>query len=386
MGTIYQRRKGGNYYGDWTDATGERHQRSLRTKDAKVARERLRAAELGEATEAPRRRQRLSEAIDYVITLMHDKAEGTREMYQEKGRRILTTLGDPFVHEIDRDMLSGYIAKRLGDDRDHGGAAPHTVAKELITIRRALREANERGVLRVMPSVPRFSPRYQPRETWLTVEQFDVLCAELEPKRQLWACLAALAGGSAGEIERLEWTNVELDTQIVTGVPSMPIVVGRVLLPGTKRESRRRWVPLAPALRHRLAAVAEEKRQGRVVESWGNVRRDLHAAVARANRRAAQPMPRVSPNDLRRTFASWLVQAGAPLLTVATLMGHSSTRMVERVYGRLSARNLADAIAVLPAIGVTPVSRAPARSALPPPTPAASETRRSRRGSRREIE
>ncbi|MGH7179913.1 MAG: tyrosine-type recombinase/integrase, partial [Tepidisphaeraceae bacterium] len=54
------------------------------------------------------------------------------------------------------------------------------------------------------------------------------------------------------------------------------------------------------------------------------------------------------PNDLRRTFASWLVQQGVPLLTVATLMGHSSTRMVERVYGRLSKQNLDSAIALLP--------------------------------------
>jgi integrase len=86
--------------------------------------------------------------------------------------------------------------------------------------------------------------------------------------------------------------------------------------------------------------------------------------VARANRTAAanaasgsspeappEPIPFVSPNDLRRTFASWLVQNGVPLLTVATLLGHSSTRMVEKVYGRLSAKNMDDAIAALPAFG-----------------------------------
>jgi hypothetical protein len=48
----------------------------------------------------------------------------------------------------------------------------------------------------------------------------------------------------------------------------------------------------------------------------------------------------VTPNDLPRTFASWLVQAGESLFVVATLLGHSSTRMVERVYGRLDAAAL----------------------------------------------
>lgn len=325
------------------------------------------------------RKQRLSEAIDHVIGLMHDKAEGTREMYRQKGRRIISTLGDPYVHEIDRDRVSGYIAKRLSDDPAHGCAKPHTVQKELIAIRRALREAHERGVLATMPSLPRFSPKYQPRKTWLTVDQFERLCDELDPKRRLWACLAALAGGSASEVESAEWATVEPDVAVQTTVPGMPMVLGRMFLAGTKRETRQRWVPLSPSLRWRLLAVPESDRSGTIVEPWGNVRRDLHAAVARANRKrpADTPeMPKVSPNDLRRTFASWLVQNGAPPLVVATLMGHSSTRMVEKVYGRLSAQNLADAIAVMPVVGapgsVTPVQRDQARSALPAPTSASS--------------
>jgi hypothetical protein len=90
---------------------------------------------------------------------------------------------------------------------------------------------------------------------------------------------------------------------------------------------------------------------------------DLRAAVARANKKladelaadgAVDPIPFVSPNDLRRAFASWLVH---PLLVVAALLGHSSTRVVEKVYGRLSAKNMDDAIAVLPSFGtVTTVS------------------------------
>ena len=56
----------------------------------------------------------------------------------------------------------------------------------------------------------------------------------------------------------------------------------------------------------------------------------------------------MTPNDLRLTFASWLVQARESLFVVATLLGHSSTRMVELVYGRLDHATLASAIAKLP--------------------------------------
>ncbi len=344
---IYQRHAGGYYYYDFVTPEGKRVQRSTRTKDKAVARERARQAELAATPQARGRKQRLSDAIDHMIALLVDKAEGTVEMYQQKARRIEHTLGNPLISDVSHDMLSGYIAKRLDkEDEDHGCASAHTIQKELITIRRALKIAHRRGILPALPSFPEFSAKYQPRETWLTPEQFELVCAELDARRRLWASLAALAGCNLSEAEAVDWATVDL-------------AGGKLLVPGTKRETRRRWVPIAPALRHLLELVPERERRGKVVEPWGNVRRDLHAAVERANVKIMQraidagddtwvEIPKVSPNDLRRTFASWLVQQGVPLLTVASLMGHSSTRMVERVYGKLSKRNFDEAIAALP--------------------------------------
>jgi hypothetical protein len=47
-------------------------------------------------------------------------------------------------------------------------------------------------------------------------------------------------------------------------------------------------------------------------------------------------MRNISPNDLRRTFASWLKQAGVDSMVVAKLLGHTTSRMVELVYGHLN--------------------------------------------------
>ena len=352
MPRLYQRRSGGVWYCDFLSPDGKRIQRSTRTNDKQVAKARAREAELDSSPKARTRKQHLSDAIAHMVTLLHDKAAGTVSMYQEKARRVLVSLGDPLIGDISHDMLSEYIAKRLNKaDRVHGCASPHTVQKEIITIRRALKVAHRRGALLSMPTFPEFSAKYKPRETWLTPEQFELVAAELEPKRRLWASLAALAGANLSEVEAIDWGKVDL-------------VQNRLHIPGTKRETRRRWVPIAPALRHQLEQVPEAKRRGRVAERWGNVRRDLHRAVDTANAKAAARaaelgldpplvIPRVSPNDLRRTFASWLVQRDVPLLTVAGLMGHSSTRMVEKVYGKLSRRNFDEAIAALPLLGVT---------------------------------
>ena len=68
---------------------------------------------------------------------------------------------------------------------------------------------------------------------------------------------------------------------------------------------------------------------------WQNVRRDLIAACVRAE------IERCIPSDLRRTFASWQVEAGVPLYPIAQAMGHKDTRMLERVYSRQTPEQLA---------------------------------------------
>lgn len=49
-------------------------------------------------------------------------------------------------------------------------------------------------------------------------------------------------------------------------------------------------------------------------------------------------------HDLRHTCASWMVQAGVPIYTVAQMLGHSSTAVTQR-YAHLAPQNLADAVA-----------------------------------------
>jgi integrase len=68
----------------------------------------------------------------------------------------------------------------------------------------------------------------------------------------------------------------------------------------------------------------------------------------------ARISPAVNFHVTRHTFASHAVMNGAPLLVVAKALGHSDTRMVERVYGHLAPSYVADAIrAAAPRFGIT---------------------------------
>jgi len=94
--------------------------------------------------------------------------------------------------------------------------------------------------------------------------------------------------------------------------------------------------------------IPAERDQVPVVERWLNVRRDLRAACKRVD------IAPVSANDLRRTYSSWMKQSGEDSALVARLLGHSSTRMVDLVYGHLSDENFIRAAAKLPCVEAPP--------------------------------
>lgn len=58
----------------------------------------------------------------------------------------------------------------------------------------------------------------------------------------------------------------------------------------------------------------------------------------------------MSPGDLRRTFASWLKQAGVDSMTVAKLLGHTTSRMMELVHGHLDDAEKKKAVSHLPSL------------------------------------
>ena len=112
-------------------------------------------------------------------------------------------------------------------------------------------------------------------------------------------------------------------------------------VPGTKTAGSCRRIPMHP----RLQAELEREPlplSGPLAKRWANVRREIAAACIRLR------IERVSPNDLRRTFASWLKQAQVDSFVVAQLLGHSSSRMVEMVYGRIDFATLERAVGELP--------------------------------------
>jgi integrase len=128
----------------------------------------------------------------------------------------------------------------------------------------------------------------------------------------------------------------------------------RVYVPGTKTKSAKRWVP--------LNAIALEVVQRRMAlyptgplfpDRWSRSRlvQDMRRVAKRAG------VPAVSANDFRRTFATWCGEAGVDESTVVSWMGHTSSKMVRRVYQQLSDRRASSEGAKLSAfVAATPAA------------------------------
>jgi integrase len=323
---LYRRINGGVWYGWFYDDQKNRIRISTRCTNRRAAAAVLHKAEQAAHGVLVGHSHTLNDALEHLLAFgCVDCSEATTSMYEWKAGHLLRLFGEEReVNSLSMDLVRQYIATRQEE-----GAKAGTIAKELVTLRRTLALAKERGLFGRDPKmvIPKFRVRYQPRDRWLTEQEFGALVEHLPAKRRLWVLLAALAGPRLSEVERARWEDVDLDE-------------AWLLLPGTKTQKSRRRVPIAPALATALREV--KKASGPVIEHWHNVRRDLSQACAKAG------IAKVTPNDLRRTFASWLKQAGKDSLVVARLLGHTSTRMVELVYGHLSNREYRDAVDALP--------------------------------------
>ncbi len=339
MGDIYKR--GSIWWGRYSTVGGKAERISLRTSDAKAAKKRLRDIELAGGPDRPQDRT-VSLALAHLLdTVYAGRNPKTVESYRQKARHLVRLLGaDVSVSHVTRQACQEYRAARLKE-----GASDHSIYKEAVVLRLALAESGIEGV------VPKFSANYKPVERHLSIEQFGALLAALPAKRRLWVILAAMLGGRDSEVIGLRWEDVDLER-------------GMVRIRGTKTAGSDRKAHIPPPVRAALAAVAPDPMVGLVVGTWTNRRRALTAAYwdvigwtppkgwSKGAKRSQSiaGAPRLSPNDLRRTFASWLKQQNVDSLVVAHMLGHTSSRMVEAVYGRLAPEQYQRATLRLPAI------------------------------------
>lgn len=335
---MYQLYKRGEVY--WARVNGER--KSTRCRDeaaAHIVARRLEREAVDPAYHA-QNEAKTEDAVGGLIAHLtaRKRAEATIELNTQKGRHLVRLL-PPLLRDVTAAVVDDYITTREGE-----GAKPVTVVKELSTLRQTLKLAIRAGKFarRVEEVLPvGYSREYVPRDRWLPESELSALMGRLDPRRAAHVAFIVATSARWAESVRAEREDIDFDRRIVR-------------LRGSKTKSATRAIPIIPLNEDLLRFVVDHAPGANVLfETWGKVGRDLNYHCDRLG------IERCSPNDLRRTIATWLRNAGVHPQLIAPFLGHTTSAMVETVYGRIDVAALGAQLASVPAVYAGPAKEGP---------------------------
>ncbi len=261
------------------------------------------------------------------------------------------------LRAYDRDLhdFTGWLARRGTDVAaaakadieaylvacEAEGLAPATRARRLSSIRQLFRFVHEEGWRADNPALRLDGPaRARRLPKTLSHEEVDRMLAAADAtgrgtaERARNACLMQLLYATGMRVSEL----VALPVNAARGDPRMLLVRGK--------GGRERMVPLSPPARDALARwlALRDEMAARGAEAGrpdsphlfpsrarsGHLTRERFFLIVKDLARAADvPAERVSPHTLRHAFATHLLEGGADLRVIQTLLGHADLSTTE---------------------------------------------------------
>lgn len=287
----------------------------------------------------------------------HGKSHTIREAleaYRDRTKHTLeASTWNPYRRDIDNILVPRWGHMRItaftpADLRAWAGEQTISLKRMrniLLPLRAIFSEAKEDGIIKVHPldidlaklvPISKRKSDYVP-QPYTVAELRSVLANIAEPERwafQLWA----YTGLRTGELVGLRWPRVNLDASTLTVSET---TTERVDKPRAKTAAGLRTIPLLPAAIEALQAlrphtqlagdrVTVNPRGQRKDKAWDTNK--LEDIWKRAHKGTGIE-PR-KPYELRHSFASQLLSQGENPAYIAKLLGHKSTEMVTRVYGK----------------------------------------------------
>jgi hypothetical protein len=385
---LYQRPDSGVWWFWGYDHAGKRYRVGTGQTDRKAA--------LAAASAEERRRsvppdptaakpEALALTLEAALRLLKEEdvrnaaAKNTLAFHRDRGRHLVRLLHkDCLVAGLELADVNRYTDLRLAEG-EGTLKERHTIQKEIRVLLHALAVAREAGLYvgdpkRLKPKAFRKQSKfYKAGTTWLrTAEQCNALVTETSSGATRW-------GGKLTELVHVD-RKLDVLAYIHTGVrrrelntilPEHVHMAERyVEVDGTKTDGAKRKVALSATALEVFERKLKGARRGKpLFAPWGAGDRDLKANWLRARARLIHSAPEgerdaleaqlpssLNFNDLRRTFCSLMAGAGVPLHHCADLMGHKSLAMVMEVYRQISPTALHEAVGMLPALALPPLS------------------------------
>jgi integrase len=255
--------------------------------------------------------------------------------------RVLPRFGGARLSDVRRidvqDFVDGMLADKL---------APSTINTTLHPLRAICRRALVRGDLAANPcSGLELPAASRPRERFAPPAEAEALIASAPAAdRATWAT-AFYAGLRLGELQALRVDDVDLASGVIHVRRGWDRVGGAIEL---KSHSGRRKVPIVGALRDRLLDhLADTGRAGGELIFGGRTPESPFAAN-RLQRHADDAwteaeLERLTPHELRHSYAAMMVAAGVNAKALQSFMGHASITVTLDTYGHLMPGSEAEA-------------------------------------------
>jgi integrase len=178
-------------------------------------------------------------------------------------------------------------------------------------------------------------PASRPRDDYLTQEQAQKLLASVTtPHVRLFIILALTTGARMSAVLELSWDRVDLAHRVIDfNVPEQE-----------QSNKRRAVVPINDTLLRALMQAKEAALSSYVIEWDGKPVKSIKKAIRLAATRSGV---KCSPHMFRHTAGVWMAQSDVPMQKISQYLGHTSTRVTERVYARYSPSYMSDAGAAL---------------------------------------
>lgn len=223
--------------------------------------------------------------------------------------------------------------------------AASTVRHVRVLINLALKQAVRHEILAHHPGLVAELPRMKdaPERHIVPPEELARILPEARKTRHyaLFALIATL-GVRHGEALGFQWQDLDLEAGTLTVVRTVVDRNRKAVVSAPKTDASARTLYVPPALKAVLLAHRRELRAADLPtgpESWifpskhGNpmIQRHVRAAWAKTLKAANVETP-YRIHDLRHTFISRLIEAGADPKTAADLAGHTDPRMTLSIY------------------------------------------------------
>ncbi|MET7639337.1 site-specific integrase [Streptomyces sp. NPDC005438] len=304
----------------------------------------------------------MADLVAAFLTHKQGKSAATRRCYEDATRYVVTFCGDKPAQKLTEDDVDALVkwmatsARRIGG-KPGTGLSARTIHLTLTSLRAVLKLGMRRGIVHrnvaeyteIPQEISDAAKEYNP---W-TQPEVKTFLAHVATDRLHAVMLLSLIGLRPAEVCGLRWSDVDLDTGVISVKHTRTLVAGKVVEKATKTKAGERVLPLpdevlTPLKTFKARQAAEKLAAGEAYEASGFVVVDELGRAVKTDwlrRRTYERMQsagvrKVRLYDARHTCLSWMLNNGVPDTVVSAWAGHSNLSLAKDVYGHSDPQSL----------------------------------------------